>query len=60
MNQVPILYQCIGMKVEQAMLEGLEYEMQNSIDREILNEMVQASAQANGRRHINSNSLSRK
>ena len=48
------------MEVEQAMLEGLEYEMQNSIDREILNEMVQASAQANGRRHINSNSLPRK
>ena len=48
------------MEVEQAMLEGLEYEMQNSIDREILNEMVQASTQANGRRHINSNSLPRK
>ena len=42
------------------MVEALEYEMQNSIDKEILNDMVQASAQANGRRHINSNSLPRK
>ena len=42
------------------MVEALEYEMQNSIDKEILNEMVQANAQANGRRHINSNSLPRK
>ena len=42
------------------MLESLQYEIQNSIDREILNEMVQASTQANGRRHINSNSLPRK
>ena len=42
------------------MLEALQYEMQNSIDKEILNDMVQANAQANGRRHINSNSLSRK
>ena len=48
------------MEVEQAMLEALQYEMQDSMDREILNEMVQASTQANGRRHINSNSLSRK
>lgn len=48
------------MEVEQAMLEALQYEMQNSIDREILNEMVQASTKANGRRHINSNSLPRK
>jgi hypothetical protein len=48
------------MKVEQAMLEALQYEMQDSMDREILNEMVQASTQANGRRHINSNSLPRK
>lgn len=42
------------------MLETLQYEIQDSIDREILNEMVQASTQANGRRHINSNSLPRK
>lgn len=42
------------------MLEALEYEMQNEMDKEILNEMVQASTQANGRRHINSNSLPRK
>jgi len=42
------------------MLEALQYEMQDSMDREILNEMVQASTQANGRRHINSNSLPRK
>ena len=48
------------MKVEQVMLEALHHEMQNSIDREILNEMVQASAQANGRRHINNISLPRK
>jgi hypothetical protein len=48
------------MEVEQAMLEALQYEMQDSMDREILNEMVQASTQANGRRHINSNSLPRK
>lgn len=48
------------MEVDQAMLEALQYEMQDSMDREILNEMVQASTQANGRRHINSNSLPRK
>ena len=48
------------MEVEQAMLETLQYEIQDSIDREILNEMVKASTQANGRRHINSNSLPRK
>lgn len=48
------------MEVEQAMLEALQYEMQDTMDREILNEMVQASTQANGRRHINSNSLPRK
>ena len=42
------------------MLEALQYEMQNEMDREILNEMVQASTQVNGRRHINSNSLPRK
>jgi len=42
------------------MLEALQYEMQDSMDREILNEMVQASTQDNGRRHINSNSLPRK
>lgn len=48
------------MEVEQAMLEALQYEIQDSMDREILNEMVQASTQANGRRHINSNSLPRK
>ena len=48
------------MEVEQDMLEALQYEMQDSMDREILNEMVQASTQANGRRHINSNSLPRK
>lgn len=42
------------------MLEAIQYEMQDSMDREILNEMVQASTQANGRRHINSNSLPRK
>jgi hypothetical protein len=48
------------MEVEQAMLEALQYEMQDSMDREILNEMVQASTQANGRRHINSSSLPRK
>jgi hypothetical protein len=48
------------MEVEQAMLEALQYEMQDSMDREILNEMVQASTQANGRRHINSNSVPRK
>lgn len=48
------------MEVEQAMLETIQYEIQDSIDREILNEMVQASTQANGRRHINSNSLPRK
>ena len=42
------------------MLEALQYEMQDSMDREILNEMVQASTQANGRRHINSTNISRK
>ena len=42
------------------MLEAIQYEMQDSMDREILNEMVQASTQANGRRHINNTNISRK
>lgn len=42
------------------MLEAIQYEMQDSMDREILNKMVQASTQANGRRHINNISLPRK